>query len=229
MTKLRKEEGAGETRVYQHRGPASTSSVTKKETKQIDSNLHRFSCFIQKTLKKSLRQIEVGDTHEFFLCHSHGNLPTTRHHANSNHYLHQEVRKTRKTNTVLLSDCDSQGGKLDTHSRRPNERSIHILTVLWGAWELCGNYMLNWNNFVDIQCSYPAPPFVNQIVSSSANNNLYLLAKNCQKIHYMSNATCYDKDKDNAERERELTREDQVIYREQKVTTTKGNNPNYAH
>lgn len=31
------------------------------------------------------------------------------------------------------------------------------------------------------------------------------------------------------QRERELTREDQVIYREQKVTTTKGNNPNYAH
>ena len=130
VTKLRKEEGAGVTRVYQHRGPASTSSVTKRETKQIDSGLHRFSCFIRKTLKKSFRQIEVGDTHEFFLCHSHGNLPTTRHHANSNHYLHQESGKQEKQIRFCYRIAILKAGKLDTHSRRPNKRSIHILTVL---------------------------------------------------------------------------------------------------
>jgi len=146
------------------------------------------------------------------ICRPHGTMPTQ---------ITISIRRSGKQEKQIrfcYRIAILKAGKLDTHSRRPNERSIHILTVLWGAWELCGNYMLNWNNFVDIQCSYPAPPFVNQIVSSSANNNLYLLAKNCQKIHYMSNATCYDKDKDNAERERTNERGSSHIQR------TKGNN-----
>lgn len=132
------------------------------------------------------------------ICRPHGTMPTQ---------IIISIRRSGKQEKQIrfcYRIAILKAGKLDTHSRRPNERSIHSQYS-----EELGNYVL---------ISNTAPPFVNQIVSSSANNNFYLLAKNCQKIHYMSNATCYDKDKDNAEREKTNERGSSHIQR------TKGNN-----